>query len=75
MNNKPVPAGCGQGKWPERRVNPPQAAEASSELLEDDEATERRFRISAWFWSAYLSVLLVALCAAIAHFLPALLAN
>ncbi len=72
MTTKPVPAGCGQNRWPERRANPPQAAEAASELLEDDEATERRFRLSAWFWSAYLSVLLVAVCAGIAHFLPAL---
>ncbi len=58
---------CDQG-----RACNAQGASASSELLEDDEATERRFRISAWFWSAYLSVLLVAICAAIAHFLPAL---
>lgn len=72
MTTKPVPAGCGQNRWPERRANPPQAAEAASELLEDDEATERRFRLSAWFWSAYLSVLLVAVCAGIAHFLPVL---
>jgi hypothetical protein len=72
VTTKPVPAGCGQNRWPERRANPPQAAEAASELLEDDEATERRFRLSSWFWSAYLSVLLVAVCAGIAHFLPVL---
>ena len=33
MTTKPVPAGCGQNRWPERRANPPQAAEAASELL------------------------------------------
>ena len=58
---------CDQG-----RACNAQGASASSELLEDDDATERRFRLSAWFWSAYLSVLLVAVCAGIAHFLPVL---
>ena len=58
---------CDQG-----RACNAQGASASSELLEDDEATERRFRLSSWFWSAYLSVLLVAVCAGIAHFLPVL---
>jgi hypothetical protein len=72
MNTKPVPAGCGQGKWPERRVNPPQAAEASSELLEDDDEFERRMKTTARFWLLYIAVLLVALCAAIGHFLPSL---
>lgn len=72
MTTKPVPAGCGQNRWPERRANPPQAAEAASELLEDDEAIERRFRATARFWTLYAAVLLVALCAGIAHFLPAL---
>lgn len=72
MTTKPVPAGCGQNRWPERRANPPQAAEAASELLEDDEATERRFRIAARFWTIYTAVLLVAVCAGIAHFLPVL---
>ena len=72
MTTKPVPAGCGQNRWPERRANPPQAAEAASELLEDDEATERRYRLSSWFWSIYMVVLLVAVCAGIAHFLPVL---
>ena len=73
MTTKPVPAGCGQNRWPERRANPPQAAEAASELLKDDEATERRFRATARFWTLYAAVLLVALFSAgIAHFLPAL---
>ena len=69
MTTKPVPAGCGQNRWPERRANPPQAA---SELLEDGEATEARFRAASRFWAAYLAVLLVAVCAGIAHFLPVL---
>ena len=69
MTTKPVPAGCGQNRWPERRANPPQAA---SELLEDDEAIERRFRATARFWTLYAAVLLVAVCAGIAHFLPVL---
>jgi hypothetical protein len=72
MTTKPVPAGCGQNRWPERRANPPQAAEAASEPLEDDEAIERRFRATARFWTLYAAVLLVAVCAGIAHFLPVL---
>ena len=72
MTTKPVPAGCGQNRWPERRANPPQAAEDASELLEDDAAMERRFRATARFWTLYAAVLLVAVCAGIAHFLPAL---
>ena len=72
MTTKPVPAGCGQNRWPERRANPPQAAEAASKLLEDDEAIERRFRATARFWTLYAAVLLVAVCAGIAHFLPVL---
>jgi hypothetical protein len=72
VTTKPVPAGCGQNRWPERRANPPQAAEAASELLEDDEAIERRFRATARFWTLYAVVLLVAVCAGIAHFLPVL---
>ena len=37
MTTKPVPAGCGQNRWPERRVNwpdtvPVQPAEACTEL-------------------------------------------
>lgn len=72
MTTKPVPAGCGQQRWPERRATTPQAAEASSEFLEDDEATDARFRAAARFWTFYAAVLLVAICAAIAYFLPAL---
>lgn len=73
MTTKPVPAGCGQNRWPERRGGVHQeAASASSELLTDSPAVERRFRIRAWFWSLYLAVVLVALSAAIAHFLPLL---
>ena len=49
-----------------------EAGSARSELLEDDEATEARFRIRTWFWSLYLSIVLAAICAGIAHFLPAL---
>lgn len=71
MTTKPVPAGCGQNRWPERRANPPQAAEAASELLEDAKA-ERRMTLTRRFWTLYLAVLLVALCAGIAHFLPVL---
>ena len=59
---------CDQG-----RACNAQGASASSELLKDDEATERRFRATARFWTLYAAVLLVALfCAGIAHFLPAL---
>ena len=50
-----------------------EAGSACSELLKDDEATERRFRATARFWTLYAAVLLAALfCAGIAHFLPAL---
>ena len=48
-----------------------QAASASSELLQDDEA-ERRMTLAGYFWTAYLALLLVAVGAGIAHFLPAL---
>lgn len=58
---------CDQG-----RACNAQGASASSELLEDDEDTERRFRAAARFWTLYLAALLVAACAAIAHFPPAL---
>lgn len=59
---------CDQGRrCPER-----DGASACSELLEDDAAMERRYRLSSWFWSIYMVVLLVAVCAGIAHFLPVL---
>lgn len=59
---------CGQGRrCPER-----DGASACSELLKDDEATEARFRIRTWFWTLYLSIVLVAICFGISHFLPAL---
>ncbi len=48
-----------------------QGASASSELLQDDEA-ERRLSLTSWFWTAYLGILLAAVCAGIAHLLPAL---
>jgi len=58
---------CDQG-----RACNAQGASANSELLEDDEAIERRFRATARFWTLYAAVLLVAVCAGIAHFLPVL---
>lgn len=75
MTTKPVPAGCGQHRWPERRVNPPQAAEASSEPLADDENAEARFRCQrarALFWQFYLVVVLASIGAAIPYVLPLL---
>ena len=57
---------CAQG-----RACNAQGASASSELLQDDEA-ERRLSLASWFWVAYLGIVLVAVCAGIAHFLPAL---
>ena len=37
MNSKPVPAGCGQNRWPERRcTEQPEPAEVCSEFLEDE---------------------------------------
>jgi len=72
VKTKPVPAGCGQGRWPERRGGAQQeAASASSEFLTDD-GVERRLRIRAWFWNLYLAAVLVAVCAGLAHFMPAL---
>ena len=56
---------CAQG-----RACNAQGASASSELLQDDKA-ERRMTLAGYFWTAYLA-LLVAVCAGIAHFLPAL---
>ena len=57
---------CAQG-----RACNAKGASASSELLQDDEA-ERRLSLASWFWTAYLGILLAAVCAGIAHFLPAL---
>lgn len=57
---------CAQG-----RACNAQGASASSELLQDDKA-ERRMSLTSWFWTAYLGIVLVAVCAGIAHFLPAL---
>ena len=48
-----------------------QGASASSELLQDA-AAERRMTLAGYFWTAYLALLLVAVCAGIAHFMPAL---
>lgn len=63
----PCTGQCDQG-----RACNAQGASASSELLEEDEAIERRFRATARFWTLYAAVLLVAVCAGIAHFLPVL---
>lgn len=63
----PCHGGCSQG----RHCNA-EAGSACSELLADDAETERRLSARAWFWSAYLAIVLVAIYAAIAHFLPAL---
>ena len=57
---------CAQG-----RACNAQGASASSELLQADKA-ERRLSLTSWFWTAYLGILLAAVCAGIAHFLPAL---
>lgn len=62
---------CRQGRECPERTGA-QGASACSELLEDDEALERRFRIRAWFWNLYCAIVLVGLCALIAHLLPAL---
>ena len=57
---------CAQG-----RACNAQGASASSELLQDDEA-ERRMTLAGYFWTAYLALLLVAVCAVFAYFLPVL---
>ena len=57
---------CAQG-----RACNAQGASASSELLEDDKA-ERRMTVAGYFWAVYLVLLLLAVGAGIAHFLPAL---
>lgn len=66
MKCPPCHGHCHQG-----RACNAQAASACSELLRDDEA-ERRMTLAGWFWSAYFALLLVAVCAGIAYFLPAL---
>ena len=66
MQCPPCHGRCHQG-----RACNAQGASASSELLDDAEA-ERRLSLTSWFWSTYLALLLVAVCAGIAHFLPAL---
>ena len=59
------------GRCHQGRACNAQAASASSELLQDA-AAERRMTLAGYFWTAYLALLLVAVCAGIAHFLPAL---
>jgi len=59
------------GRCHQGRACNAQGASASSELLQDDKA-ERRMSLASWFWVAYLGIVLVAVCAGIAHFLPAL---
>lgn len=59
------------GRCHQGRACNAQGASASSELLQDDKA-ERRMSLASWFWTAYLGIVLVAVCAGIAHFLPAL---
>lgn len=66
MQCPPCHGRCHQG-----RACNAQGASASSELLDDAEA-ERRLSLAGWLWSTYLALLLVAVCAGIAHFLPAL---
>ena len=66
MQCPPCHGRCHQG-----RACNAQGASASSELLQDDDA-ERRLSLTSWFWTAYLGILLAAVCAGIAHFLPAL---
>lgn len=66
MQCPPCHGHCHQG-----RACNAQGASASSELLQDDKA-ERRMSLASWFWTAYLGIVLVAVCAGIAHFLPAL---
>lgn len=57
---------CAQG-----RACNAKGASASSELLEDKK-TERRMALARCFWTVYLALVLVALGAGIAHFMPAL---
>ena len=59
------------GRCHQGRACNAQGASASSELLQDDKA-ERRMTLAGYFWTAYLALLLVAVCAGIDHFLPAL---
>lgn len=63
----PCDGDCRQG----RECPANNAASASSELLQDA-AAERRMTLAGYFWTAYLALLLVAVCAGIAHFLPVL---
>ena len=63
----PCDGDCRQG----RECPANNAASASSELLQDA-AAERRMTLAGYFWTAYLALLLVAVCAGIAHFMPAL---
>ena len=66
MQCPPCHGHCHQG-----RACNAQGASASSELLQDDKA-EHRMSLAGWFWPTYLALLLAAVCAGIAHFLPAL---
>ncbi len=82
MTTKPVPAGCGQRRWPERRVNWPDTiptdlgtlppAEAATEVGADDNAADSMWRFRRVRSTVVLAVALVAICYVIANFLPAL---
>lgn len=45
---------------------------ADERAVNDCGVSERHMALMAQFWTAYLALLLVAVCAGIAHFLPAL---
>ncbi len=59
------------GQCQQGRACNAQGASACSELLEDKK-TERRMALARCFWTVYLALVLVALGAGIAHFMPAL---
>ena len=71
--HRATPAQCPpcHGQCQQGRHCNAEAGSACSELLEDDK-TETRMALAAQFWTAYLAIVLVAVCAGITHFLPAL---
>ena len=73
MNSKPVPAGCGQNRWPERRcTEQPEPAEACGELLEDEQCRPPFSRVGlVLVLCAGLPLLVVIVWALVAWMPPA----
>ena len=68
---KPVPAGCGQNRWPERRSNAqPEAAEACTDIGADEPCRPPFSRVGLVLVLCTGLPLLVVICWALMAWLP-----